>query len=43
MIADAGRVIADLRALRELTEDANGAQRVAWTLMWLKEIGRAHV
>ena len=36
MIADAGRVIADLRALRELTEDANGAQRVAWTPMWLK-------
>ncbi len=36
MIADAERVIADLRALRELTEDANGAQRVAWTPMWLK-------
>jgi hydantoinase/carbamoylase family amidase len=36
LIADAGRVIADLRALRELTEDANGAQRVAWTPMWLK-------
>jgi N-carbamoyl-L-amino-acid hydrolase len=36
VIADAGRVIADLRALRELTEDANGAQRVAWTPMWLK-------
>ncbi len=36
MIADAGRVIADLRALRELTEDADGAQRVAWTPMWLK-------
>jgi N-carbamoyl-L-amino-acid hydrolase len=29
-------VIADLRALRELTEDADGAQRVAWTPMWLK-------
>jgi beta-ureidopropionase / N-carbamoyl-L-amino-acid hydrolase len=36
VIADARRVIADLRALRELTEDANGAQRVAWTPMWLK-------
>ena len=36
MIADAGRVNADLRALRELTEDANGAQRVAWTPIWLK-------
>jgi beta-ureidopropionase / N-carbamoyl-L-amino-acid hydrolase len=36
VIADAGRVIANLRALRELTEDANGAQRVAWTPMWLK-------
>jgi hydantoinase/carbamoylase family amidase len=36
LIADAGSVIADLRALRELTEDANGAQRVAWTPMWLK-------
>ncbi len=36
MIADAGRVIADLRALRELTGDADGAQRVAWTPMWLK-------
>ena len=36
MIADAGRVIADLRELRELTADANGAQRVAWTPTWLK-------
>ena len=36
MIADAGRVIADLRALRELTGDADGAQRMAWTPMWLK-------
>jgi beta-ureidopropionase / N-carbamoyl-L-amino-acid hydrolase len=36
VIADAGSVIADLLALRELTEDANGAQRVAWTPMWLK-------
>ena len=36
MIADAGSVLADLRALRELTDDANGAQRVAWTPMWLK-------
>jgi beta-ureidopropionase / N-carbamoyl-L-amino-acid hydrolase len=36
VIADAGSVIADLRTLRELTGDADGAQRVAWTPMWLK-------
>jgi N-carbamoyl-L-amino-acid hydrolase len=30
------RVVAELRELRALTEDANGAQRVAWTDMWLK-------
>jgi beta-ureidopropionase / N-carbamoyl-L-amino-acid hydrolase len=30
------RTIADLQELRALTEDANGAQRVAWTDMWLK-------
>jgi beta-ureidopropionase / N-carbamoyl-L-amino-acid hydrolase len=36
VIADAGKVIADLQALRELTGDADGAQRVAWTPMWLK-------
>jgi N-carbamoyl-L-amino-acid hydrolase len=31
---DAGRAVAGLRALRELTEDAGGAQRVAWTPTW---------
>jgi N-carbamoyl-L-amino-acid hydrolase len=36
MPVDAGRVIADLNELRELTGDADGAQRVAWTPMWLK-------
>ena len=30
------RVIDDLNELRALTGDANGAQRVAWTPMWLK-------
>ena len=29
------RVIQDLRELRSLTEDASGAQRVAWTDKWL--------
>src|SRR6201994_131873 len=28
--------IADLRELRELTEDVDGAQRIAWTPTWLK-------
>jgi N-carbamoyl-L-amino-acid hydrolase len=36
MPADPKRVLADLRELRELTGDANGAQRVAWTPTWLK-------
>jgi N-carbamoyl-L-amino-acid hydrolase len=31
---DPARALADLRALRELTEDERGAQRVAWTDMW---------
>ena len=31
---DPGRALADLRALRELTEDERGAQRVAWTETW---------
>ena len=35
MAADAVRVIAELRELRGLTADANGAQRVAWTPVWL--------
>jgi beta-ureidopropionase / N-carbamoyl-L-amino-acid hydrolase len=30
------RTIADLKELRELTGDDNGAQRVAWTDTWLK-------
>jgi len=36
MSVDAQRVIDDLNELRALTGDANGAQRVAWTPMWLK-------
>ena len=31
---DTDRALADLRALRELTEDERGAQRVAWTETW---------
>ena len=30
------RTIAELKELRELTADDNGAQRVAWTDTWLK-------
>lgn len=30
------RTIAELKELRALTEDENGAQRVAWTDLWLK-------
>ena len=30
------RTIAELKELRELTSDTNGAQRVAWTDTWLK-------
>jgi N-carbamoyl-L-amino-acid hydrolase len=33
---DAGRVIQDLEDLRALTADERGAQRVAWTPLWLK-------
>ena len=36
MAADARRVIQNLEALRALTGDEMGAQRVAWTPMWLK-------
>ena len=36
MLADAGRVIAELQELRALTSDENGAQRVAWGPVWLK-------
>src|SRR3954452_23967738 len=34
MPLDPSRTVADLRELRELTGDENGAQRVAWTQTW---------
>jgi len=36
MPLDPTRTVAELRELRELTGDENGAQRVAWTPMWAK-------
>jgi beta-ureidopropionase / N-carbamoyl-L-amino-acid hydrolase len=49
---DPSRTVAELRELRELTGDENGAQRVAWTETWargrewlrakLDQIGAAH-
>jgi N-carbamoyl-L-amino-acid hydrolase len=33
-VLDPARTVADLRELRELTGDENGAQRVAWTDTW---------
>jgi N-carbamoyl-L-amino-acid hydrolase len=33
---DPGRTVAELRELRELTGDENGAQRVAWTETWAR-------
>ncbi len=33
---NAQNVLSNLKALRELTGDADGAQRVAWTPIWLK-------
>ena len=36
MKPDSSRVIADLEALRALTSDEGGAQRVAWTPTWRK-------
>jgi beta-ureidopropionase / N-carbamoyl-L-amino-acid hydrolase len=36
MSLDPRRAVAELKELRELTSDENGAQRVAWTEMWLK-------
>ena len=36
MAADAGRVLENLEALRALTADAMGAQRVAWARTWLQ-------
>src|SRR3954464_11462124 len=34
MPLDPARTVAELRELRELTADENGAQRVAWTDTW---------
>ncbi len=36
MSLDPKRTVAELKELRELTADDNGAQRVAWTDTWLK-------
>jgi N-carbamoyl-L-amino-acid hydrolase len=36
MSLDPKRAVADLKELRALTGDVNGAQRVAWTNTWLK-------
>ena len=36
MTLDPKRTVAELKELRSLTGDANGAQRVAWTDTWLK-------
>src|SRR5437879_6798970 len=36
MPVNSRRVISDLEELRALTSDANGAQRLAWSPMWLK-------
>ena len=36
MPLDPARTVAELRELRELTGDENGAQRVAWTPTWLR-------
>jgi hydantoinase/carbamoylase family amidase len=33
---DPGRTVAELRELQEMTGDANGAQRVAWTDTWVR-------
>src|SRR5687767_16004569 len=35
-VLDPGRTVAELRELRELTGDENGAQRVAWTETWVR-------
>ncbi len=39
MTLDPSRTVAELKELRELTGDENGAQRVAWTETW--EVARA--
>ena len=36
MPLEPARTVAELRELRELTGDENGAQRVAWTPMWVQ-------
>src|SRR2546430_1959911 len=36
MSLNPGRTIAELKELRALTADENGAQRVAWTPLWMK-------
>ena len=36
MAVDARRTISDLEELRALTADDHGAQRIAWSPMWLK-------
>src|SRR5271167_2918786 len=36
MSLDPKRTVAELKELRALTSDENGAQRVAWTDTWLK-------
>ncbi len=36
MPLDPARTVAELRELRELTGDENGAQRVAWTATWMQ-------
>jgi N-carbamoyl-L-amino-acid hydrolase len=36
MALDPKRTVAELKELRALTGDENGAQRVAWTDTWLK-------
>ncbi|WP_158793359.1 Zn-dependent hydrolase [Granulicella sp. L60] len=36
MAVDSLRVISDLQELRSLTADTGGAQRIAWSPMWLK-------
>jgi hypothetical protein len=33
---DPARTVEELRELRELTGDENGAQRVAWTPVWVQ-------
>ena len=43
-VLDPGRTVAELRELRELTGDENGAQRVAWTDTWeqARDLDHAH-